>query len=174
MELPVFKYNPNALELEIIREEDTDCPVCRKERSYVYEGPFYSVEEVEGICPWCIADGSAAKKFDGQFQDEDSCEDVENEEYVNELIYKTPGYPGWQQARWLSHCGDFCAFVEYVGWEEINYLEQELQADLSQIMRDYNLTLEELKGMLSDEGSLQGYLFKCLHCNQHRLHVDCT
>ncbi len=65
MDLPVFKYNPNALELGIIEEDETHCPVCEKKRNYVYRGSFYSEEEVEGICPWCIADGSAAAKFDG-------------------------------------------------------------------------------------------------------------
>ncbi|MGQ3379925.1 CbrC family protein [Priestia endophytica] len=69
MELPVFRYNPNALELEFIEKEETFCPVCKKKREYTYTGPFYSIEDVEGICPWCIADGSAAKKYDGEFQD---------------------------------------------------------------------------------------------------------
>ena len=68
-ELPTFKYNPNAERLGILKKEKTTCPVCGQDRNYVYQGPFYCIDEVEGICPWCIKDGSAAKKYDGEFQD---------------------------------------------------------------------------------------------------------
>ena len=68
-QLPSFRYNPDALSLGIIKKESTHCPVCDQQREYVYEGPFFAEEEVEGICPWCIHDGSAAEKFKGEFQD---------------------------------------------------------------------------------------------------------
>lgn len=29
------------------QKEHTTCPVCEKERDYVYHGPFYTVEDVE-------------------------------------------------------------------------------------------------------------------------------
>ncbi|EEM02735.1 hypothetical protein CN568_02045 [Bacillus pseudomycoides] len=122
VQLPTFKYNPNALELGIIKKEFTTCSVCKNEREYVYSGPFYSIERVESICPWCIANGNASKKFDGEFQDPHSCEEVSDEEKVKELIHRTPGYGGWQQEYWLSHCNDFCAFIGYVEWEEIAHL----------------------------------------------------
>src|SRR5690606_11570752 len=98
--LPLFKYNPHAEKLGIIKKENTNCPVCERERENVYQGPFYSVNQVEGICPWCIKDGSAAKKYDGEFQDAASCEDVDKEEYLVELTTRTPGYSGWQQEIW--------------------------------------------------------------------------
>jgi uncharacterized protein CbrC (UPF0167 family) len=172
MTLPVFKYNPNPMLLNVIKKERTLCPVCNEEREYVYDGPFYSIEDVEGICPWCISDGSAAKKYDGQFQDDASCEEVNKEEYIDELIHRTPGYYGWQQEYWLSHCGDFCAIVQYVGWKEIEHLEEELSVDIAEICSEYNITKEEFQSWLTNEGSLQGYLFKCVHCNKHRLYVD--
>ncbi len=34
-----------------------------------YNSSFYSIEEPKYICPWCIADGSAAEKYDGKFND---------------------------------------------------------------------------------------------------------
>jgi uncharacterized protein len=172
MELPKFKYNPNALSLGVIREEETNCPVCKKERKYLYDGPFYTENDVEGICPWCIFDGAAAKKYEGEFQDVDSCEEVDKEEYIDELIHRTPGYVGWQQEYWLSHCGDFCAIVQYVGWEEIKHLENELAEDIRKICIEYGLTKQEFQNGLINEGNLQGYLFECIHCSKHRLHVD--
>jgi uncharacterized protein CbrC (UPF0167 family) len=146
--------------------------VCGEERSHIYNGPFYSIEEVEDICPWCIKDGSAAMKYDGEFQDAASCENVDKQEYLVELTTKTPGYSGWQQERWLSHCGDFCAFKSYVGWSEIKDLKEELTDDLQAIKADYGLTQEELEKYLVNNSSMQGYLFQCIHCDKHRLTVD--
>ncbi len=171
-ELPHFKYNPNAERLSIIKREKSTCPVCNRSRDYVYQGPFYCIDEVEGICPWCIKDGSAAKKYDGNFQDSASCEPVSKPEYLNELITQTPGYSGWQQEKWLSHCGDFCALENYVGWAEISSLKDELTDDLNQIKTKYQLSQEDLEKHLVNNGSMQGYLFKCLHCNKHRLTID--
>jgi uncharacterized protein CbrC (UPF0167 family) len=171
-DLPTFKYNPNAEKLGIIKKEKTSCPVCEQERNYVYEGPFYSVDDVEGICPWCIKDGSAAQKYDGAFQDSGSCDSVTHEDYVVELTTRTPGYSGWQQERWLSHCGDFCALTAYVGWKEIKGLKEELNDDLNEIKSDYRMTQEALEQNLINNGSMQGYLFQCLHCGKHRLTAD--
>lgn len=68
MTAPTFKYNPDPVSLNVIKKEPTTCPVCEKEREYVYHGPFYSVEDVKGICPWCIKDGSAAKNTMASFK----------------------------------------------------------------------------------------------------------
>ena len=170
--LPEFKYNPTALKLGVIKKENTNCPVCEKKKDYVYTGPFYTTENVEGICPWCIKDGSASEKYNGEFQDSASCEPVDSQELLMELITKTPGYVGWQQEQWLSHCGDFCAIKAYVGWTEIAHLKEELKNDIDQVKSDYNLTQNELETYLVNNGGMQGYLFKCLHCGQHRFTVD--
>ena len=172
MKSPEFKYNPNPILLNVIKKEKTHCPVCKKHREFVYDGPFYSEEDVEGLCPWCISDGSAAKMYNGTFQDDASCEKVDKEEYLDELIHRTPGYLGWQQEYWLSHCGDFCAIVQYVGWKEIEHLEKELSEDIATICYEYGLTKEEFQSWLTNDGSLQGYLFKCIHCEKHRLCID--
>ncbi|WP_276641876.1 CbrC family protein [Trichococcus flocculiformis] len=168
--LPKFKYNENPVGNGIIVKESGKCPVCGKKTDYVYKGPFYSAEEAEDICPWCIADGSAAKKFNGEFQDYDSCEEVDNEDYTDELVRRTPGYCGWQKEQWLSHCGDYCSFVGNVGWKELEMmgLVQELREDLEK----YGLNETGRREHLVKGGSLQGYLFKCVVCGKHRLAVD--
>lgn len=171
MRLPNFKYNPNPILLNVIKEEKTLCPVCNKNRDYCYVGPFYTIEEVEGICPWCISDGSAAKMFDGEFQDVECCDDVEKGEYLDELIYRTPGYSGWQEY-WLSHCGDFCAIKGYVGWDDIKKLEIELTDDIQRICNNFQITKEIFKNSLINGGDHQGYLFQCIKCGKHRLHSD--
>ena len=67
--------------------------------------------------------------------------------------------------------GDFCAFVGYVGYKELKQmglLEEVLEGpDLDYAWRRENLT------SLTNGGSMQGYLFRCLHCGKHLLHIDC-
>jgi len=168
MEPPIFKYNPNAYKLGIIKKETATCPVCNQQREYVYDGPFYSEEEAENICPWCISDGSAAKKYDGTFQDEGSIEDVNNENAIDEVIHCTPGYTAWQQEAWSAHCDDLCAFIGYVGSKDIKPFIEELEDDIANSGYDEDQILNDMR----KDGSLVGYLFQCLHCGKHRLHVD--
>lgn len=171
-EIPSFKYNPDPIKARVIEKRKAVCPVCNKETQYVYVGPFFSKEEVENICPWCIKDGSAAKKYDGEFQDGCSCEEVESVEYLDELIHRTPGYFGWQQEKWLSHCEDFCAFIDYVGWKEIKHIADELEDDIALIKDQMGMTQEEFEESFVNGGSHQGYLFKCVVCGKHRLTSD--
>ena len=74
------------------------------------------MEDIECLCPECIASGEAARKYHGSFQDDCSVDGgVEDPARLEELIYRTPGYHGWQQEYWRAHCGDYCAFLVYVG-----------------------------------------------------------
>jgi uncharacterized protein len=171
--LPAFRYHPDPVGNGVIVQESTKCPACGKKRPYQYVGPFYSEEEIEGICPWCIADGSAAEKFDAEFQDAASCEPVSDPDRLLELTTRTPGYSGWQQEVWLSHCDDFCAFIGCVGWPEIETVADDLKDDIEEIQRQMQMTPEQFQDSLVNGGSHQGYLFRCLHCGKHRLTTDC-
>lgn len=172
MPFPVFKYHPDPFKTKIFKRRDAAvvCPCCEKETFVTYEGPFYSVEEVENLCPGCIASGAAAKKFDGAFQDSESADEVSDPEKLEELTCRTPGYCGWQQEYWRAHCDDYCAFLGCVGWRELE--EMGLTAEVSEDLGLDAWFKENLTG-LSNGGSLQGYLFQCLHCGKHLLHIDC-
>ena len=173
-EIPYFRYHPNPIETGTFKTDKTVlCECCGKETSVYYTGPFYCVETVEYLCPWCIAGGSAAEKFDGEFQDYAAVENDEthplSEEALAELTRRTPGYIGWQQEDWLSHCGEPCAFVGYAGLEEIeDKLDDfvDLDGDCERFGGRENLEY------LRNGGSCQGYLFQCLHCGKYRLHAD--
>lgn len=168
--LPYFKYHPDPFQTEVFkqREEPVVCPCCGKPTAVTYEGPFYSVEEVAGLCPACIASGAAAQKFDGAFQDSYSVDEVSDERKLEELIYRTPGYCGWQQEYWRAHCDDYCAFVGYVGYREL-----EQMGLLEEVLEDLDGWEREHISDLTKDGSVQGYLFRCLHCGKHLLHIDC-
>ena len=54
--LPQFKYHPKPLETGAFEQDKTvECDCCEQQTSVYYSGPFYCVDEVEHLCPWCIA-----------------------------------------------------------------------------------------------------------------------
>src|SRR4051812_13763397 len=124
MELPKFKYSPNAYRIDVFKDEEGTCSICNQHRTIKYDSSFYSVEEPEYICPWCIVDGSAAKKYDGGFNDaagierplsyeSDAVLKASFDEKLAEVATRTPSYVSWQQEVWLSHCNEPCAFIDY-------------------------------------------------------------
>ena len=174
-EFPKFKYHPDPIGTEAFKKADElrVCQCCGKRTEYVYEAPFFSAEDVECLCPYCIADGSAAEKFDGEFQDSASCDKVDDPAKTEKLTKRTPGYIGWQQEYWLAHCGDYCAFVGYVGMEELEKMG--LADKLEDIYREDAafFDLDAIREGLYNGGSLQGYLFRCLVCGKYQLYADC-
>ena len=87
--LPAFRYHPNPLETGAF-EESADgvvCDCCGKTTHIFYTNPFFSVEDIAYLCPECIANGEAARKYDGSFQDDFSVDDgVDDPEKLDELI----------------------------------------------------------------------------------------
>ena len=65
--LPAFKYHPDPVATGSIKADpDAPCLACNRIRGYIYEGPAYSEKYdylTHSLCPWCIADGSAAKEI---------------------------------------------------------------------------------------------------------------
>lgn len=179
MELPKFKYSPNAYILDIFEEEEGICSVCTEKRQLRYTSSFYSVEKPEFICPWCVANGKASEKYGGEFNDYCGIEGVSPDpndalstiplEQLLEITNKTPSYTSWQQEVWLIHCNEPCAFIGYADTKMIKLLMNELNDDIENNGYDS----EFIKKSLSKNGSLVGYLFQCVNCGKHRLHVDC-
>ena len=60
-----------------------------------------------------------------------------------------------------------------MGWKEIvdMGLEKEIEETYDKKF-DY-FELEDIKKNLQNGGSMQGYLFRCLHCKKHFLYIDC-
>ncbi|WP_411993760.1 CbrC family protein [Agarivorans sp. DSG3-1] len=171
--LPTFKYHPDPIGSGVFVESTCECPVCGMQRDYMYVGPFYSNDEVEGICPSCIANGKAAEKFDLTFVDEDEIEEVDDESLVEELTKRTPGYFFAQEDSWPVHCGDFCVVMGSASSVDIQDKVHVLQADLDLIRDRLELTDEVLNAELARENSpLWTALFKCEACGTYRLVAD--
>ncbi len=169
MKHPEFKYNPRAYDLGLFKRGEFTCDCCGEQTDMIYGSGIYTAHDPQPkVCPECLANGAAAEKFSAQFVNSgDSA--VTDEEKIDELLHRTPGYPSWQGDFFPACCGDFCAFIEDVGTAE---LEEMGIAD--EVFEDW-----EARGgdpydreVLVAVGSTAGYLFQCLHCGRYHLHVD--
>lgn len=85
--LPKFKYHPNPIETgSFVQGEPHECNCCGRNTEIWYESPFYSAEDVDCLCPECIASGLAAEKFNGEFQDSCSVDEVSDPQKLEELL----------------------------------------------------------------------------------------
>jgi Uncharacterized protein conserved in bacteria len=170
MGLPRFKYHPDPIATGSIEPSSQQCLACGQIRGFIYKGLPYAEEElVDAICPWCIADGAAHKKFNAEFVDSAGVggyglwETVATE-IVDEVAYRTPGFIGWQQERWFTHCSDAAAFLGSAGRAELESYGD--QAILS-IKREIGFEGKEWDNYfesLDKESSPTAYLFRCRHC----------
>ncbi|OUR86902.1 hypothetical protein A9Q81_27630 [Gammaproteobacteria bacterium 42_54_T18] len=173
MTLPNFKYHDDPVKSGVFEKHSGSCSCCGEKKGWRYVGPFYTYIEIENICPWCIENGSAASKFDGEFVDDGALEEVGDETKLDELLRKTPGYYSAQGDPWPVHCKDFCKLLGRTNWAELKFMESELEFDIQQTLNDNGLNYEEMVKELSREHSpLWAHLFVCNHCNTHRFVAD--
>ena len=177
MKLPVFKYHTDPLSTGSIVKSNNECRCCGRKTGVIYAGPVYAEEElVEAVCPWCIANGAAAKKFEATFTDEANIGDGEVSvvaETEHEVSRRTPGFSGWQQERWLGCCDDAAAFLGPVGKKELQKFGPKAVAA---VREECGLEDEEWKSYFAalhrDDGPT-AYLFRCLHCGGFKAYSDC-
>jgi len=168
--LPHFIYHPDPLATgAFVEGEAKVCPSCGKESNVYYALRPYSIEEIEHLCPTCIANGLAAKKFDAEFVQDAEWSGQTNPEKDKLLFCQTPGYSSWQGENWLSCCQDYCAYLGTVGTRELRDM-----GIAEQVLADYEERGEyqDIEEYLVKDGSLCGYLFRCLHCQKYQIWVD--
>ena len=70
--LPTFRYHPDPIATGSVKVSDAVCRCCEQTRGYIYAASVYARDSRrDSICPWCIADGSAARKLEAMFSDDD-------------------------------------------------------------------------------------------------------
>ena len=172
-QLPTFKYFPDPIGAGSIKESNEVCMCCKQSRGYIYDSSFYSTQDNNGICPWCIADGSASDKFEGEYNDSYPLEeDGINSEIIAEVCCRTPGFSSWQQEVWLSCCKDACEFHSDVSNEEMNKMSFEAFKTAfhgSNISEDF---FEQFKGSYRPFGNPSIYKWVCRHCRDVKYYAD--
>lgn len=164
---PTFRYHPNPLATGAVEKSSVTCVCCGKARGFIYVGPVYAIEELhELLCPWCIADGSAAEKLGASFADSHPLITAHvPAAAVEEVNLRTPGYSCWQQESWLAHCGDACEFHGDVTAEEVRNASEETKKHW---LAEYKQNEEGWQWATSGYrpgGNSPLYKFVCRHCH---------
>ena len=82
------------------------------------------------------------------------------------IIERTPGFSGWQQERWWSHCGQPGAFMGRAGKQE---LEAAGAGAVARIREAAGFDADDtgwptFLEALDADGSPTAYLFRCTEC----------
>ena len=175
--LPHFRYHPDPFKTGVFKEGvSVVCECCEQATDVYYCGSVYSVEDVNYLCPHCIASGAAAAKFDAGFiQDADplppGAADAQGK--TEELFKRTPGYFSWQGERWLVCCDDYCEFFGDVGTKELEDL-----GIAEEVFTEYALrgefAVRDVQSYLVAGGDMAGYLFRCTRCGKYKIQVDAS
>ena len=174
-DLPSFRYHPDPVATGAFERMPGNCRVCEEARGWLYVLGAYGPESLrDAVCPWCIADGSAAERWGVRFNVLDDVPSRVPAVVVEELEARTPGFSGWQQERWLFHCDDGAAFLGAAGWEELE-AHPDAVASVRADVAGWGLETDDidaLVGSLDVDGSATAYLFRCLHCDTHLAYAD--
>jgi len=178
--LPSFKYHPDPVATGVVEASETPCLGCNRIRGWIYTGPVDSEKfhHLSGsLCPWCIADGTAAARFGAVLNDAGAMDGV-SLEVRWEIESRTPGFIGWQQEQWLSCCGDGAAFLGLAGAKELrDQFPEAIVAVKNHLEQAYDFSgsdLEEFFAGLKKDDQPTAYVFRCLHCRKYLAYVDLT
>lgn len=176
MRPPEFRYHPDPLRTGVVKRSNVACVCCGRSRGFIYTASVYSTHDLNGkLCPWCIANGSAATKFDASFNDDQPLlQKGIAEPIVSEVAYRTPGYVSWQQESWLSHCNDACEFHGDASVTEVATASAETKKEW---FAEYNLSeveWREITSRYAPGGDPAMYKFVCRHCGRTLFGWDCS
>jgi uncharacterized protein len=176
--LPHFRYHPDPIATRmLVARAGFICPVCQRSRAYAYVGPYSSdnwgFENGEEICPWCIADGSAARALNATFAVTYAQLSLEAR---TELEQRTPSFHCLQQERWLDHHGDAAAYIGEVDFERYLQLPPAAQFAVRHCAGDdprADLRPTDFVQRLRCDGEGPTvYLFQCLYCDWYGAYLE--
>ncbi|MET9378827.1 CbrC family protein [Streptomyces sp. NPDC002992] len=174
-DLPYFRYHPDPVGSGSIRASAESCACCHRSTGWIYTATFYTTEVVNAsFCPWCIADGSAAERFTGEFSDTYGLDGV-SEQTLQEVARRTPGFHAWQDPHWLVHCQDAAAFIGEVGYTELAAHPEALDQLRFDLRMNGWHDASQLEHFLTHLGEgPSAMLFRCTVCGTHLAYTDAS
>jgi hypothetical protein len=173
-DLPIFVYHPDPISTGSVKASNAVCVCCEKARGFIYTASAYGRQRLHGIlCPWCIANGEAAVKFNCFFSDEDPLSRAEvPRQIIIEVTRRTPGYNSWQQEVWQACCRDACVFRGDATVAELAALQGDALVELQrQLPVSPTRWSSFLKGYVPG-GGMAVYRFDCRHCGTTKYALD--
>ncbi|MCC7064395.1 MAG: CbrC family protein [Planctomycetes bacterium] len=174
--LPKFRFHPEPLLSGAIETSDAECGVCGQTRGFVYAGPCYVEDDFDAqLCPWCIADGSAHRKFGVTFHELELPPEIEVE-VLDEIEERTPGITSFNPVEWPVCCKAPMAYLEPAGKKEIQKRHAKLPPALvAQMAEEFELPpaeAQQLFDSLQRDESPCAHIFRCAACEAVRAQID--
>jgi len=168
--LPTFRYYADPFGEGRFERSATACEVCGRGRGWAFVGVLYSAKVDDPvICPWCIADGTAAEKWNGSFNETAEAIAEERDQEIREC---TPNMETWQDLQWPCHCNDACCYLGQPDAAELRAKPNALEALLARLAEDGH-TGDGAERIVDAMGySPTTYLFRCLHCGRQIVEWD--
>lgn len=175
-QIPIFRYHPDPVSTGSVVSDEVRCYVCGLARGLIYAGPLTDENDDEvHVCPWCIADGTAAVRLDVEFT-MISMRDGEgvHGDVLSTISARTPGFVGWQQERWLFHCSDGAAFLGPVGADVLRQHADAMEA-IEEECRESGWSEVDARtyiDSIAHDSSPTAYMFRCLRCGMFLAYSD--
>lgn len=157
--------------------ETCACDICGRERDYYCDCGHVSddpaLDEIT-ICPWCIADGTAASRGI-RFNDATIYPDLGDTPQLSaadrEVVEgRTPGFATWQQIGWRMCCGRACI---YVGEANSSDLKGRWASAVPTLFESDGMEEPGQQEVLTHIGEGIGvYIFQCQICGCFSGHWD--
>jgi uncharacterized protein len=182
MTLPAFRYHPDPVHTGNVVARDITCGVCGLARDHAYIGPYVSpdmhFENDDPLCPWCLADGGAARAWKASFVApaylSDAARAAMSAQRLDELEHRTPSYLCLQQDRWLDHHEEAAAYLGEIGSAEYAGLSAAAQMAVRAAAGDDPdappTEADQVNKLRADGDGPAAYLFRCLHCGHYLAH----
>lgn len=175
--LPTFKYHPDPVATKVFEPLNEACDCCQQVSEYIYTPSVYCRETINGLCPWCISSGRAHEKFDLVFTPNVGVSSLPKEPWsevpesvCHEVMYRTPGFAGYQEEHWWSHCHDAGEFLGYVGdLPPELFAAPQAKGFVADMKRLHQISDEDWQWFLSTpdkEHAITFFVFRCLHCSE--------
>jgi len=174
--LPTFRFHPDPLRSGSVVAKAVTCRACDQRRDHVYTGPVFGEHDLdEALCPWCIADGTANRRFGAFFHDLAFASEVAPDVAI-EIEERTPGFDTWNPIDWPVCCDLPMAYLETAGIAEVRARHRTLEGDLmSSIVHELRLSGGTARAYLESlrrDASPSVHVFHCLSCDHVAGRID--
>jgi len=173
--LPSFPLMDDSARDRVFERSSDPCDCCGEARGWKYTGPVYGEPDEPTICPWCIADGSAAEELEASFNDGEDYEAKRALAGVDlDLVeHRTPGFTTWQGNHWKVCCDSACKFMGDATAEDLTGRWASL---VPAIRKDMGESIDWVDDWIADQADYGSspalYVFQCRNCSRLHFYWD--